>query len=278
MDYARDELRRQTAAIDADHRPLMARWRSALDQIFDPANRDRTDATQRAALLGVPDRRQFLRIGGMAVAGSAILVACGSDGDDSASSSSTTAGEATTTTAAMGGDTTTTTAPDGAEMDLTLLRTASSIEILAINAYQAAVDSGLVTDQAVADAALLFQSQHEDHNAALQAQTETLGGEPYTDPNPYLQENVVGPALEAVTDQLSVVRLALELENAAAQTYTLAGGLLSTPELRQTIMSIGGVEARHAAVLYGVVDGAGAPQVPVPFMPTADAAPEDSFV
>jgi hypothetical protein len=277
MDYSRDELRRQTAAIDADHRPLVARWRSALDQIFDPANRDRTDATQRAAVLGVPDRRQFLRIGGLAVAGSAILVACGSDSDDSAGSSSTTAGDTTTTAGAM--DTTTTTAPtDGAELDLTLLRTASSIEILAINAYQAAVDSGLVTDQAVADAALLFQSQHEDHNAALQAQTETLGGEPYTEPNPYLQENVVGPALEAVTDQLSVVRLALELENAAAQTYTLAGGLLSTPELRQTIMSIGGVEARHAAVLYGVVDGAGTPQVPVPFMPTADAAPEESFV
>jgi hypothetical protein len=276
MDYARDELRRQTAAIDAAHRPLMAKWRSALDQIFDPANRHRPDATQRAAVLGVPDRRQFLRIGGLAVAGSAILVACGSDEDDSVSSTTTTGAETTSTTA--GPETTTTSAPDGAELDLTLLRTASSIEILAINAYQAAVDSGLVTDQAVADAAVLFQTQHEDHNAALQAQTETLGGEPYTEPNPYLQENVVGPALEAVTDQLSVVQLALDLENAAAQTYALAGGLLSTPELRQTIMSIGGVEARHAAVLYAVVDGAGVAQVPVPFMPTEGAAPEESFV
>lgn len=277
MDYSRDELRRQTAAIDAAHRPLVAKWRSALDQIFDPSNRATSDATQRAAVLGVPDRRQFLRIGGLAVAGSAILVACGSDADDSASSTSSTAAETTSTTA--GAESTTTTTPtDGAEMDLTLLRTASSIEILAINAYQAAVESGLVTDQAVADAALLFQSQHEDHNAALQAQTEQLGGEPYTEPNPYLQENVVGPALEAVTDQLSVVQLALELENAAAQTYALAGGILSTPELRQTIMSIGGVEARHASVLYGVIDGAGTPQVPVPFMATEGAAPEESFV
>jgi hypothetical protein len=39
------------------------------------------------------------------------------------------------------------------------------------------------------------------------------------------------------------------LEEAAAQTYVFAGGALSTPALRSTIMTIGGVEARHAAVL-----------------------------
>ena len=43
-------------------------------------------------------------------------------------------------------------------------------------------------------------------------------------------------------------------------------------------MSIGGVEARHAAVLYGVIDGAGVAQVPDPFMPTEGAAPEESWV
>ena len=34
-----------------------------------------------------------------------------------------------------------------------------------------------------------------------------------------------------------------------SQTYAFAGGALSTPELRSTIMTIGGVEARHAAAL-----------------------------
>jgi hypothetical protein len=274
MDFSRDELRRQALASQREHDDVLGRWRAALQRVFDPDGP--ASRRDRAALVGVPSRRQFLRIGGVAVAGSALLVACGDDEDDSAG---------TTTTAAAGGSTstteggvTTTTAMAATETDLTLLRTASSIEVLAIDAYQAAVDSGLVTDQAVADAALLFQSQHEDHNAALQAQTEALGGEPYAEANPYLKENVVDPALGAVTDQLSVVRLALDLESAAAQTYALAGGLLSTPVLRQTIMSIGGVEARHMAVLQGVVDGAGTAQVPVGFMPTDGAAPEESFV
>lgn len=271
MDFSRDELRRQSLATEHEHREVMGQWRSVLRRIFEPDAG--VDADQKAAVLGVPSRRQFFRIGGLTVAGSALLVACGDDDDDSAST--TTSAAAVTTTEAGA---TTTTAAAATETDLTLLRTASSIEVLAIETYQAAVDSGLVTDQAVADAALLFQEQHRDHAAALQAQTTSSGGEPFTDPNPYLQENVVDPAIAELTDQLSVVRLALDLENAAAQTYALAGGLLSTPTLRQTIMSIGGVEARHAAVLYGVLDGAGTAQVPVGFMPTEGAAPEESYV
>lgn len=262
MDFSRDELRRQRLAIERDHRAAMGRWRDVLGRTFEPGTGAGTD--QKAAVLGLPTRRQFFRIGGLTVAGSALLVACGDDDDED--------GAATTT----GLEATTTTAVAATESDLTLLRTASSIEVLAIDTYQAAVESGLVTDKAVADAALLFQEQHRDHAAALQAQTESSGGEAYTDPNPYLQENVVDPAVAALTDQLSVVRLALELENAAAQTYALAGGLLSTSGLRQTIMSIGGVEARHAAVLHGVLDGAGTPQVPVGFMPTASMADQMS--
>ena len=45
------------------------------------------------------------------------------------------------------------------------------------------------------------------------------------------------------------MNLALALEEAAAQTYAFAAGALSTPALRSTIMTIGGIEARHAAVL-----------------------------
>jgi hypothetical protein len=275
MDYSRDELRRQARTSQDEHLEVMGRWRSALGRIFDPEAT--TDPADKASFLGVPNRRQFLRIGGLTIAGSALLVACGDDENDSASTTTAAAGGSSTTTAGDG-STTTTNPMAGSDMDLTLLRTASSIEALAVAAYQAGIDSGLVTDSAVADAAVLFQSQHMDHGAALEAQTTSLGGEAYTEPNPYLKENVVDPALAEVTDQLSVVRLALDLENAAAQTYTLAGGLLSTPTLRQIIMSIGGVEARHLAVLRGVVDGAGVAQVPVGFMPTEDAAPEESFV
>jgi Ferritin-like domain len=275
MDYSRDELRRQARASQDEHRAVMGRWRSALGQLFDPAS----DATgsDRAAFLGVPSRRQFLRIGGLTIAGSALLVACGDDDNDATGNTTTTAAGGAGTTSTTAGNTTTT-GMAANETDLTLLRTASSIEVLAVNTYQAAIDSGLVTDEAIASAATLFQSQHADHGAALQAQTTDLGGEAYTDPNPFLQENVVDPALTAVTDQLSVVRLALDLEDAAAQTYALAGGVLSTPTLRQIIMSIGGVESRHLAVLRGVVDGAGVAQTPDGFLSTEGAAPEESYV
>ena len=71
------------------------------------------------------------------------------------------------------------------------------------------------------------------------------------------------------------MKLAIIVENTAAQTYTQAGGIFTTAELRAAIMSIGATEARHLTVLYGVA--AGNP-VPLPFMPTRDAAPPDSYI
>jgi hypothetical protein len=109
----------------------------------------------------------------------------------------------------------------------------------------------------------------------LSTATEDAGGEAYTEANPFIQENVIDPALEALTDETSVVSFAFDLENVAAQTYAFAAGALSTPAYRQAIMTIGGVEARHAAVLAGVLMEA---QVPNAFLPTDQAAPEDSFV
>ena len=55
--------------------------------------------------------------------------------------------------------------------------------------------------------------------------------------------------LRTAATEADAVQIALDLEEAAAQTYAFAGGALSTPGLRSTIMTIGGVEARHAAVL-----------------------------
>ena len=51
----------------------------------------------------------------------------------------------------------TTTAASGADGDVTILRTASSIEVLAVAVYQTAIDSGLVKTAAIGDAAKLFQ-------------------------------------------------------------------------------------------------------------------------
>ena len=52
-------------------------------------------------------------------------------------------------------------------MDLALARTAASLEKLAVDTYQTGIDSGLVTTMAIADAATLFQSHHQEHLDAL---------------------------------------------------------------------------------------------------------------
>jgi rubrerythrin len=78
-----------------------------------------------------------------------------------------------------------------------------------------------------------------------------------------------------VTDQETMLDLALTLESTAAQTYVYSAGGLTTPSLRQAIMSIGGVEARHMSVIYGFQETV---QVPFPFMPKRDRVPEKAYI
>lgn len=237
MDLNRDELRRELRSIDADHHDAMPRWASALRRIVGGGTPLSTD--EKAALLGVPSpgRRQLFKLGGTAIVGAAVLAACG--GDDE--------GTTTTTTAAAGGE-------GGAmeedpSMDLALARTAASLEKLAVDVYQTAIDSGLVTTTAIAEAAVLFQSHHQEHLDALNGAISGAGGEEVTEMNQAVFDALVAPALEGLADEAGVVQLAYDLEAAAAQTYVFAGGALSVPALRSTVMTIGGIEARHAAVL-----------------------------
>ena len=121
MDVNRDELRRQLAESRRDHADSMPRFREALKRLFDP---DRPgSADDKAGLLGVPGRRSFLTIGGATVLGSALLVACGQRSRPSRSRRPAPRPPQPSST--------TTTAPGSHEIDLTLLRTASSIEVLA---------------------------------------------------------------------------------------------------------------------------------------------------
>jgi len=231
MDLNRDELRRELKAIDADNRAVMPRWYDALRQIVGGGTKMSTD--EKAALLGVPSpgRRTFFKVGGATIIGAAVLAACG---DDDASGS---------------GPTTTTTADGDSNMDLPLARTAASLEKLAVDTYQTGIDSGLVTTMAIADAATLFQSHHQDHLDALNGAIKNAGGQEVTGPNEAVFKALIEPAVTAATTEADIVQLAFDLENAAAQTYVYAGGTLTTPELRSTIMTIGGIEARHAAIL-----------------------------
>lgn len=235
MDLNRDEMRRALRAIDADNEAALPRWYDALRRIVGGGTRLSTD--EKAALLGVPSpgRRQLFKVGGATILGAAVLAACGDEGD--------TAGGAGVTTTTTGGTSA------GGAMDLPLARTAASLEKLAVDTYQAGIDSSLVTTTAIADAAKLFQQHHQSHLDALNAAIAGAGGTEVTEPNEAVFKALVEPAVTAASSEGDIVQLALDLESAAAQTYAFAGGALSVPALRSTIMTIGGIEARHAAVL-----------------------------
>jgi hypothetical protein len=263
-DLSNDEIRRELRAIDRANAEAMPKWREVLTRVM--GGEDRLTADDKAAILGVPSpsRRQLFKFGGAAIIGAAVLAACGDDNDDSkatttaAGGAATTAGGATTMapSSSMAPESTmapaTTMAPEttaagGGAQDLVLARTAASLEKLAVDTYAAA--AALLTTAAIKDAATMFAGHHQMHLDALNGVITGAGGKAVTTMNQAVYDALVKPAVDAAKTEADAVNLAVKLEEAAAQTYVFAGGALSTPALRSTIMTIGGVEARHAAVL-----------------------------
>jgi hypothetical protein len=253
--FSTDEVRRQLRVVDRANDAVMPRWREALERIMGGDEKLSTD--EKAAILGVPSpsRRNFFRLGGVTILGAAVLAACGSDDDDTARTtpgtnapSGTTAATAPATTpATTPGTDPMTTEAGGVDMDLTLAKTAASLEKLAIDVYGQA--GALLTTPAVIAAATMFAGHHQLHLDALNGVITGAGEPEITQMNQAVFDALVAPALADAASEADAVNLALALEEAAAQTYAFAAGALSTPALRSTIMTIGGIEARHAAVL-----------------------------
>ncbi|MCU1453179.1 MAG: hypothetical protein JWN46_1325 [Acidimicrobiales bacterium] len=272
MDYNHDEVRRQLREVEAEQKVAMRSWRESLMRVF--AGHESASDAAKAQLVGAPDRRSFLKIGGVTVAGAAVLAACGKDTKKSAS---TTTGAAATTAAPTTGmaDSSTTAPSTDSATDMTLLRTATSLELLAVAVYKTAIP--LLKDKTSAQVATLFMNQHDEHAKQLQGATKEAFGASKVEmmPNDYLNKNVVQPALPTLKNDGDIAKFALTLENTAAATYCTAAGLLSTPALRAAIMAIGGVEARHAAILSGVLQQS----VPtVAFFDLKPTIPKASFV
>ena len=268
-DISHDDFKRELKAVDQTQRDVMPRWSDLLHRVF--SGGEGLSTPEKAQLLGVPGRRQFLRIGGVTIAGAALLAACGSDSDNSGG---------TTTTKAAGGTTLGSTAApdDGADMDIVLANTAISLEVLAIAAYEIAASSGLVTTAAIGDAAMLFKGHHEEHRDALIATVKGAGATPYTEANAVVKKAIVDPAVAAAKTEADIIKLAWTLESAAAQTYVFAASALSTPELRSTIMIIGGVENRHAQILGAVSKASFAERFPTAFMKAENPLPEGAVI
>lgn len=143
---------------------------------------------------------------------------------------------------------------------------AESVELAAVEAYTAAAGSGLVTTAAVGEAATMFAGHHAEHAAAFGA----AAGDAATGmANPKLLE-AVAAQLGAAKNEADVLRIAFDLENAAAATYVFALGVLTSTAALQLTASILPVEAQHAVVL-GQVLGLDAGEY-LPAFDTANAA------
>jgi rubrerythrin len=178
--------------------------------------------------------------------------------------------------------------------DIQALQTASSIENLAVATYTAALGLKFLTNRTVAAFAKTTLAQHKDHARAFNRAVTNLGGKAQTGTDPRYAA-AVKKALPTLTGYGPVVRLALALENVAAQTYTDNVSQVSSAELRGLFGSAAPVEAQHAAVLLAVqaLLGANAPALielspavaaklpaaagkagcPYSFYPTTDASP-----
>lgn len=265
MDFNRDEIRRQLRAVDADNTQVMPRWRELLDRVF--SGGVDLSLSEKAELLGVPGRRQFFKVGGATLAGAALLAACGDDDDERPADG------------VLGTDTTQGDPGDGnGNMDVVLANTAISLEVLAVDAYTTVIDSGLVEQSILADAAQLFREHHRAHADALIAVVEAAGATPFTTANPLVKSQMVDPAVASATSEADLVQIAFDLERAAAQTYVFAATALSTPQLRSTIMTIGGVESRHATILGQLADYDTSTVFPGAFFPSDNPLPDDAMV
>lgn len=190
--------------------------------------------------------------------------------------------------------------------DVQMLQTAASIENLAVKTYTTALTlpyiGGAAANPVVKAFAQTTMGQHTQHAEAFNAAVTTLGGAAQNQPDPKYVP-VVDQAVSQLAGKsasagaMAVVKLAMTLENVAAETYVSFCSKYSDSNAKKVTASIMGVEAQHVAVLTAVSTllAAGAPQLialsptvvnslpaaagsvafPNAFYPTSSASPAD---
>jgi len=140
-------------------------------------------------------------------------------------------------------------------IDVQILQTASSLEILAVATYKTALTlpfiGGAAANPVVKKFAETTMMQHDEHRGAFQKQTTTLGGKVQEMPNPKYKP-VVDAAVPTLTTAPAVVKLAATLEQVATETYLADLGMFKDSPSRKIMASVMGVESQHLATLRAV--------------------------
>jgi rubrerythrin len=137
--------------------------------------------------------------------------------------------------------------------DIQMLQTATSLELLAVATYEAALGLPFISggNAVVKKFAETTKTQHAEHGKSFAAQTKTLGGKEQTSPNAKYLAVVEStkPTLKAPAD---VVKLAMALEQVATETYLKDTTVLDDADSKALFASVMGVECQHLAVLRAV--------------------------
>lgn len=137
--------------------------------------------------------------------------------------------------------------------DLKVVALAAALENLAVTAYEGALKKAALGElgavpPAVATFVQTVMRQHADHAQAWNAVLSAAGKPTIADaPLSIAQEQVA--MLAAAKSVPDVAKLALDLENVAAQTYTFAVANSSDARAIVTAATIQPVEATHATIL-----------------------------
>lgn len=162
--------------------------------------------------------------------------------------------------------------------DLKVVAVATALENLAVTAYEGALKKvGTGELGAVPPAVTAFiqaaMKQHSDHAQAWNSVLSAAGKPTLSDaPLSVTQDQVA--MLAAAKSVPDVAKLALNLENLAAQTYTFATANVSDARGIMTAATIQPVEAMHAAILNFLI---GEYPIPDTFIGTGAALKPDSL-
>jgi len=192
------------------------------------------------------NRRQVFKIGGLTVSVAALVAACGSDvnGD--------------TAPGRVGYAPPVTDPPEYSVDDAVLLRTASSLENTAIALYGAAGD---LADLDAPTQALVSQliDNHQATADEMAALTQAEGGVAWECTNPWLENRLVAPLVEAIqasdNPTRDILNVAVAFENLAASTHQVFSVQLTDPDAKSATLAAAMLASRHSAAIVVLTRG-----------------------
>lgn len=228
------------------------------DTMHDPTQARAADAPSISL-----SRRKFLvasSVTGLAL----VAAACG--GDDGNAGVDAGAETGGTNPPAGGGD-------KVASGDAAVATFAAGLEVLAVGTYKAALDAATANKlgpvpPAVAEYVKTAMAHHQEHLDAWNKVLKGAGGTEVTTPDAKLKP-VVDAEFAKVKDVAGAAKLALTLEDIAAQTYLKAIPSLQSKDAIKLAGSIQAVDQQHVAILNFAL---GTYPVPETFQKTDKAA------